>query len=94
MIKYVTELPFNDNIGAWYGLFGNLAVQIRLLVVKCGWNIFSPLALLLKPNVLVKKIRKRVFSILFILDVFILCLHGACESRSVLYEGYILQRVI
>jgi hypothetical protein len=47
----VTELPHNDNNGAWYGLFGNQAAQISFLGMKCGGNVFSPLALLLKPNV-------------------------------------------
>lgn len=55
---------------------------------------FLPLALLLKIYVLVKKIRKRVFSFFFNLMFFSLRLHSACESRSVLHEGCALQRVI
>jgi hypothetical protein len=38
----VTKLAHNDNNGAWYGLFGNMGVQIRLLGAKCGWNLFFP----------------------------------------------------
>jgi hypothetical protein len=57
----VTKLPHNDNNGAQYGLFGNLAAQIRLLGVKCGRNLFSPLVLLLKPIVSGKKYENAIF---------------------------------
>ena len=57
----MTKLPHNDNNGAQYGLFGNLAAQIRLLGVKCGRNLFSPLVLLLKPIVSGKKYENAIF---------------------------------
>jgi hypothetical protein len=78
----VTELPHNDNNGAWYGLFGNMAVQIMLLGVKCGRNIFFPPALLLKPNVTEKNTKTHFLKKLFIY-VFIFRLHlcGMCKLR-------------
>lgn len=38
-----------------------MAVQIRLFGVKCGRNLFFPLALLLKPNVTEKKYKNTFF---------------------------------
>jgi hypothetical protein len=83
----VTELAHNDNNGAWYGLFGNMGVQIRLLGAKCGWNLFFPLALLLKPNISVNKTKDAFFFVYFILFIFRLCLQGACELQSDKYKG-------
>jgi hypothetical protein len=66
----VTELPHNDNNGAWYGLFGNMAVQIMLLGVKCGRNIFFSPALLLKPNVTEKNTKTH-----FLKKIIYLCIY-------------------
>jgi len=56
-MKKVTEHPHIDNDGARYDLFGNQGVLMRLLVAKHGRTLFFPLTLLLKPNVLVKKLK-------------------------------------
>lgn len=78
---------------------GKVYLERWLLILGFwGWNVdrfyFLPLALLLKIYVLVKKIRKRVFSFFFNLMFFSSRLHSACESRSILHEGCALQRVI
>jgi len=53
----VTEHPHVDNNGARYSLLGNPGVHTRLLGSQTRPELISPLALLLKSNVFVMKIK-------------------------------------
>jgi hypothetical protein len=69
-------------------------VYLEIWVCRLGFwgpNVdgiyFSPLALLLKPNISVNKTKDAFFFVYFILFIFRLCLQGACELQSDKYKG-------